>query len=567
MTLLRHFGFVCALTFLAGPLPTEAQSLRTVPTDHWSYGVADELLLRHPELGRDLKLATRPWRESDFVTIAARALEAGFEGQPAAGFAELLARAYPPPTEGASEHNGEEGNWLWPWENHSELSARYEGFAGDEATFDPAFLPPRFGDDSTDALGRSGQPRHRVVLQHDLAAQYRDRVGLVWRYALDSHVRSDPTRFRQIEIRGDEDYGFAVLDAFVTVHFPHIYLLGGRSTIALGPGRATSPVLSDSIPALDQFRFELEARSGRFLGLIARLSGDLQNRSLDENGEVIAGSEPPEENLRRVDRLLDLHRVEWYPHPRAHVALTEAALVAGIDRGLELRYAHLLVPFAVTQEDEDEPDGTNVNLMASAEGAVTLPRGVRLYAIGAAQEFFLDQREEEEIGNQLTWRVGGTAAGDAVGLPAVTAGLEYTRVDVFTYLHRGLNTNWTTYGVPLGSSMGPDADQALGWVSWYPRPTVRVTLEGLMRRGGERSVETLESALDAGNPPFPSGVVQRERRVGVEAWVMVPDVGLEGLLRTTLRDVDNIGNDEERDEQTWQANLALRYRTWFGTRR
>jgi hypothetical protein len=560
---LRRLGFLGALGLLVAPLPASAQSLRTVPLDHWSYGIVEELLLRDPELGRDLRLASRPWRESDFVTIAERARAGAAAGTVPAGYADLLARTYLPETAA----NGHENDRLAPWSNFSEVSPRYEGSFGDDATFDPAFLPPRFGDEEADSAGVSGYTPHRFVLQHDLAAQLGERVALVWRYALDSYVRSDPTRFRQIEIRGDEDYGFAVLDAFVTVHWPHVTLTAGRSDLALGPGRATSILLSDSIPGLDQFRFELDARTGRFMGVIARLSGDLQNRSLDENGEALPGSLPPAEGLRRVDRLLYLHRVEWYPHPRAYLALSEGALVAGIDRGLELRYAQLLVPFAVTQEDEDEPDGTNVNLMAAVEGSMTFAPGIRAYAMGVAQEFFLDSREREEIGNQLAWRLGGVVAGDLVGLPAFTAGAEYTRVDVFTYLHRGLNTNWTTYGVPLGSSLGPDADQALGWITWRPRPDVRLTADAMIRRGGERSVATLESVVDAGNLPFPSGVVQRERRVGVEGWAMLPDWGVEGFARASLRDVDNVGNEEGTNDRFWLGNVGLRYRTWLGTRR
>lgn len=560
---LRRFGLLCVLGLLAGPVSARAQSLRTVPLDHWTYGVADELLLRNPDLGRDLRLASRPWRESDFVTIAERARAAAEVGSVAAGFAELLADVYlDEPSDGADESDR-----LAPWANHSEVSVRYEGSFGDDATFDPAFLPPRFGDDDADSAGRSGYTPHRVVVQHDLVAQLGDRLGLVWRYGVDSYVRSDPTRFRQIEIRGDEDYGFTVLDAFVTLHWPHVTLTAGRSDLALGPGRASSIFLSDSIPALDQFRFELDARTGRFMGLIARLSGDLQNRSLDENGHAIPGSEPPAEGRRNVDRLLYLHRVEWYPHPRAYLALSEAALVAGIGRELELRYAQLLVPFAVTQEDEDEPDGTNVNLMAAIEGSMTFDPGIRAYAMGVAQEFFIDEREREEIGNQLVWRLGGVVAGDMVGLPAVTAGVEYSRVDVFAYLHRGLNTNWSTYGVPLGSSMGTDADQATAWLTWRPRPAMRLTADVLFRRGGERSMETLESVDDAGNPPFPSGVVQRERRVGVEGWALLPEWGLEGFLRASLRDVDNIANEEGVDDRFWLGNVGLRYRTWFGTRR
>ena len=62
---------------LAAPPALAGQSLRAVPLDHWAYGVADELLLRHPELGAGLWLGNRPWREADFLTLLARADSAG----------------------------------------------------------------------------------------------------------------------------------------------------------------------------------------------------------------------------------------------------------------------------------------------------------------------------------------------------------------------------------------------------------------------------------------------------------------------------------------------------------
>ena len=529
------FGLLCVVALLAVAPAGYAQTLRTVPLEHWAYEIADQILIRNPELGDGLKLSVGPWREADFRLLLERAREqaAGQEGTLAA-FTDLLAEAFPEPvTTGAT------GDAVIL----NEVSVRGEAFAAKEdATFDPAFLPPRFGDEEPEGGGDArGRPPARAIAQHDFAFEYQDRFGLGWRYALDSNVKSDPTRFRQLEARSGSDVGFALLDAYGTVHYGPFFLTLGRNELSLGPGRGSSPFLSDSFPPLDQLRVEFHSRPVRFTGLIARLSSDRQNRSLDDNGETIPGSQPPDGDRRRVDRQLYLHRVDWQVHPRLQLAVTEAALVTGIDRGLEVRYANLLVPFFVSQEDEDEEEDLNVNVVVDLEGTASLPGGLRVYGLVMAQEFFVDQEKREEIGNQLAWRIGGQW-GSPPGMPAITAGAEYTRVDVFTYLHRGLNTNWTNYGVPLGSSLGPDADQGVGWLSWYPRPTIRLTAEALARRGGERSVETLESATEAGNPDTPSGIVQRELLGALEGWMLLPDFGVEALGRVGFRDVENVGN-------------------------
>jgi hypothetical protein len=300
--------------------------------------------------------------------------------------------------------------------------------------------------------------------------------------------------------------------------------------------------------------------------MIGRLSGDDQNRSLDERGETIPGSQPPPPNERRnVDRILYLHRVDWQPVDYLQMAISEAALVTGIERGLDARYANLLIPFFVTQEDEDEAGGVDVNVVINAEGLLLVPMGARIWGNVFVQEFFIDAEKRENIGDQLAYKAGAAMAGDALGLPAFTVGLEYTRVDVFSYLHRGLNTNHTQFDVPLGTSLGPDADMAQGWISWRPRPGLRLTVDAMLRRDGERGVETLESVIEAGHPDFPSGVVQRERRLGVEAWGLLPRHGVEGLLRVSAHDLTDIEHDPGREGTFWTAEAGLRLRHVFAS--
>ena len=540
---------------LAAPAEGTAQGLRAVPLDHWAYEVADDLLLRHPRLGTGLWLGNRPWREADFLTLLARADSAGLGAadQRAAAAIDLLGRAFP-------AHSLAEPEVAI----HNEVSLRLAAHASrDDAAFDPSFLGVRF--DESD--GDPPVPSLRGILQHDFAVQYRDRFALAWRYAIDSDVTGDPTRFRQLEAREDTDYGFALLDAYAVYGYGPLRVTAGRNELWLGQaGGSSSVFVSDSIPPIDQLRIDLVTRTLRFTGMIGRLSGDDQNRSLDEHGETIPGSMPPPVSERRnVDRIFYLHRVDWQPIDYLQVAISEAALVTGTDRGLDARYANLLIPFFVTQEDEDESGGVDVNVMINAEGVLLVPPGARIWANLFVQEFFIDAEKRENIGNQLAYKAGAEMAGDALGIPALTAGLEYTRVDVFSYLHRGLNTNHTQFGVPLGSSLGPDADMAQAWISWGPRPDLRLTLDGMLRRDGERGVETLESVIEAGHPDFPSGVVQRERRLGVEAWGMLPGHGVEGLLRVSAHELTDIEHESGREGTFWTAEAGLRVRHVFAS--
>ncbi|HEX6313396.1 MAG TPA: hypothetical protein VFZ73_00995, partial [Gemmatimonadaceae bacterium] len=363
---------------LAGPQAGNAQSLRTVPLDHWAYGVMGDLLLRHPGLAGGIWIGNRPWREEDVRSLLTRADSLGLAADPGAADAlEILAAAFP--VEGPAANDVR---------FHNEVSLRATGhISEDDATFDPPFLGVRFEEPD----GDPPVPPLRAVLQHDFAVQFRDRFALGWRYAIDSDVTGDPTRFRQIEAREGTDYGFALLDAYATYRYGPLRVTAGRNQLALGQaGGSSSVFVSDSIPPLDQLRIELVTDVMRFTGIIARLSGDEQNRMLDEREETIPGSTPPPARERRnVDRILYLHRIDWQPTSVLQVAISESALVTGIDHGLDTRYANLLIPFFVTQEDEDERGGADVNVMINAEAVLLLPVGARLWADVHVQEFFV----------------------------------------------------------------------------------------------------------------------------------------------------------------------------------
>jgi hypothetical protein len=83
---------------------------------------------------------------------------------------------------------------------------------------------------------------------------------------------------------------------------------------------------------------------------------------------------------------------------------------------------------------------------------------------------------------------------------------------------------------------------------------------------GERSIRTLESVIEAGNPPFPSGTVQRELRGGLELWGVEPEWGLEGRARVSWTHAENIENDPDRDGDFWQLALQLIYRLELDSR-
>ena len=97
------------------------------------------------------------------------------------------------------------------------------------------------------------------------------------------------------------------------------------------------------------------------------------------------------------------------------MAISEAAIVTGIDCGLEARYANLLIPFFVTQADKDESGGADVNVVVNAEGALLVPCGARLWVDVYAQDSSSMRTNARRSGTR--WRT--SSAPSRSGTPSV----------------------------------------------------------------------------------------------------------------------------------------------------
>lgn len=520
---------------MAGPLP--AQSIRTVPTPHWSYRIADALILRHPELGEAAWIASRPWRESEFRALVDRAVELdlGSDELRVAAWIEMLESEYP-----ALESRRDE----LALDLYNAVTISYDGaFREDDVTFDPAFEEVRF--DVSD-----GEPENRVVGRHDAALGYRDRIALVWSYVADQNVRNDPTRSRLADSfrdRGDKDeFGMVVLDAYGALELGPVYARIGRSTMSMGPGRGSSVFLSDSIAPLDQVRVEVDVLDPvRFTGIVGRLSGDARNRALDDEGRVVPGSDPAGGFREQVERNVYLHRLDGRWGPWLQAALSEAVVSTAFDQEIETEFASMVVPYGFFDDDDRR------SFLWDAEVVLSPLAGLQLYGNAVLQR-------GEEIDDREAWRVGGTWAPPLRGAGA-TVGAEYTRTDPRMYVDPGLNTGWTTFDVPLGSMLGPDADQAYGWIEYWAAPTLRLTADVLRRRRGARSLDD-PGDFTGVEEDFPSGTVERQWRTGLEGWWISPWLGLEGRARFDHRTVENLENEVDRDEEFWEFRVGLAWR-------
>lgn len=102
---------------------------------------------------------------------------------------------------------------------------------------------------------------------------------------------------------------------------------------------------------------------------------------------------------------------------------------------------------------------------------------------------------------------------------------EYSKITRYTYYHRILHIAYTSYQVPLGHSLGQDADELFLRLEYYPISKMRLDLVGSVTRRGEGNQASLEDKTweDGELRPttFPSGTVEKIMSIGPELYYQV----------------------------------------------
>jgi hypothetical protein len=320
--------------------------------------------------------------------------------------------------------------------------------------------------------------------------------------------------------------------AYLAFRWKPITLFWGRDYEDWGPNTLGNPLLSETAGSLDKFGARLQFRNIALLSTHATLSQDPERRLSAHRLEV------------RFGDLL--------------VGLAETAVYHG--RGFDPVYLLPLSSFYANQFNERGDD----NVLWLADAKYNILDGWLVYGSYMIDDFQFEREDGEP--DKVAWDIGTRVAFGGRVPFTVRAG--YRFVDIYTYTHRD-STPYLLYYLtgdgdpnagnrPLGSAIGPDADEFHAFIDFYPVSTLTTTLLTAYARRGEGNDFRRFEVGDDTNPPFPSGVVEKTLSLGARVlWELPGNTRARGDVVAAR--VENVENVPGRDEWTHRVAFSLLY--------
>lgn len=146
--------------------------------------------------------------------------------------------------------------------------------------------------------------------------------------------------------------------------------------------------------------------------------------------------------------------------------------------------------------------------------------------------------------NQLGYTIGASVTD--LGIPYLTAGIEYTRINPFVYRNLIPAQNYTSSSYNLGDWMGNNADRFIANLKYTPIPKLKLWLQyQYIRKGGAGSLD--QQYFQEPQPPFLFNYQFSQKE-----WFM--QASYEWFNNLYL-----IGNFRTQGNNQQQVNLGMRY--------
>lgn len=287
----------------------------------------------------------------------------------------------------------------------------------------------------------------------------------------------------------------------------------GQDQMLWGYGQNGRIVLSDKAPAYPMIRFDYSPLKWlRFNYMYAFLNSAVIDSARSYNkGNIVLGNN----REMYVSKYFVSHTLTFLPTKGLTLSVGESMISSD---NFDVGYLIPIMFFKAYDQYQSRYQvntGSNGQFFFNVSSRNFVPK-THLYA-----SLFIDEIRTGSIfnkaksRNQLGFNIGATRTD--VGIPYLTLGAEYTRINPFVYNNLVPAQTYTNQSYLLGDWIGQNADRATIWATYNPLPRLTTTVQfDYIRKGREGDI--FDQYWAEPEPPFLSeGPVQTQKQLLIQA--------------------------------------------------
>lgn len=309
----------------------------------------------------------------------------------------------------------------------------------------------------------------------------------------DTHMRHVPgTRFMQSihYLSLQSHLRFETKQAYISFPLSFLTVEMGRDYLYFGPGYRSSVLLSDIAPSFDHLQLRASGKTYKALWFCSALSP-----------------------WYYYHRFLTGQRLEL--NVGNHLKIGGTMLTVFSFDSLQTKgfwgYINPFIPNFIELHDSGHDD----NLVVGFDFATYIKR-CKIYGQVMIDNFEFNKRTTRPPNTY------GLTGGIYLPVNQFALRAEYSKITRYTYYHRILHIAYTSFSVPIGHSLGQDADELFLRLEYYPIEKLQINLVGSLIRRGEGNQASLDDRTwedgEARPLTFPSGNVEKTNLTGPEIY-------------------------------------------------
>lgn len=265
----------------------------------------------------------------------------------------------------------------------------------------------------------------------------------------------------------DRAYGY------IAYEHPNINVKIGSDRQIIGYG-INKLILGDNSPNFDYLSLRLNYKSFQFDYTHGWMLGKKYRSTVSDRGYQIT-FEP--KNFVH-------HRISFSTFKNLRLGFGESVIYA--NRIVDFAYINPFNFYKSTEHSLQDRDNTLLYLDAEY-----IPFSeVKLYSTFLIDDVDFSKLGSGWFGNQFAYNIGADVVQPFETLP-LHFGIEYIRIEPYTYTHRLIENNYSNYSYPLASELQPNSDRITFVIKIFPSPKVNFTASASYQRHGKNYNENL----------------------------------------------------------------------------